>query len=116
MKLHQKVAMKIQEARKELGYSAEYVANKLNIAASTYSNWENGNTELSISKIEQIAEFFNKPISYFLDIQATVVQINHGEHGSNIKNQHNHADKETMQLIAKSIQLLSEYFNALEKK
>ena len=65
MKLNQKIALKIQEARKELGFSAEYVASKLHIASSTYSNWENGVSDLSISKIEQQANFFNKPISYF---------------------------------------------------
>jgi len=46
--------------RIELGYSQEYVAKKLKIAQSSYSQIESDQKPITIEKINEIAEIFEK--------------------------------------------------------
>lgn len=43
--------MNLRDLRKEYGYSQKQVAEKLNISQQTYSDYENGKTELEAKKI-----------------------------------------------------------------
>ncbi|MFR6666073.1 MAG: helix-turn-helix domain-containing protein [Thomasclavelia spiroformis] len=43
------------------------VAKITRISPSTFSDWKNGKYTPKIDKIQKIAEFFNVPISYFLE-------------------------------------------------
>lgn len=43
------------------------VAKITEISPSTFSDWKNGKYTPKIDKIQKIAEFFNVPISYFLE-------------------------------------------------
>lgn len=103
------VAIKIKEARNEIGYSSEEVAKTLNIAKGTYSNWENGKCEMTISKLELLGHVLKKPISYFLQLPTNIVQINHGENGNNIKaKNYCNNEPEVSKLVNESIKILNE--------
>lgn len=44
------------------------VSRVTEIPASTFSDWKKGKSKPKIEKIQKIADFFNVPISYFLEI------------------------------------------------
>mgnify|MGYP002508484328 CR=1 FL=1 len=52
-------ANQLKELRQEKSISQNQIANQLNIAVSTYANWEQGRTEPNIMYIKQIASCFN---------------------------------------------------------
>ena len=52
---------------KEKNVTAYKVAKETNITASTFTDWKNGRSSPKIEKLQKIANFFNVPISYFLE-------------------------------------------------
>ncbi|MEX2596537.1 MAG: helix-turn-helix transcriptional regulator [Salibacteraceae bacterium] len=48
--------VKIRQLRELKGFSQEYMANELGISTKAYSNLENGHTQVSISRLEQICQ------------------------------------------------------------
>lgn len=102
------VASKIREARRELRLSAEYVASELGLAKGSYSNLENGKTEITVNKIETLSRILNKPIASFLPNSNSITQISNGE-GNNINynyisNYYN--DPNLLETIQTTIELL----------
>lgn len=53
--------------RDEKGVSDYRVAQDTGITKSTFTDWKNGRSEPKIDKIKKIADYFNKPIEYFLE-------------------------------------------------
>ena len=56
----------ISKIRKELGYTQEKVAEKLNIAKNTLSQWENGKRKPDYEILIKLADFFNCSIDYLI--------------------------------------------------
>lgn len=83
MNMNELIASKIKETRVELGYSCEYMANKLGISKGAYSNMENGKIEISITRLELLSKAFQIPIETFLPNNNSVTQISNGS-GNNI--------------------------------
>lgn len=54
MKVHEK----IRSCRREKGWSQEEMAAKLNLSINGYANIEHGDTDVQLSRLEQIAEAF----------------------------------------------------------
>ena len=54
------ISHQLRRIRTDLGYSQEYVASKLNISQSTYSEIENDHVAVSLNKLNKIAEILNK--------------------------------------------------------
>lgn len=48
------------------GYSQEYVANRLDISQSAYSNLESGNTKVSAERLVEIADVLEVPVLLLL--------------------------------------------------
>lgn len=63
MNLNELTASKIKEIRHQLGYTAEAMAKDLGISKTAYSQMENGRVEITLSRIELIAQVFNISIS-----------------------------------------------------
>lgn len=61
-------ANQLKELRQEKSISQNQIANQLNIAVSTYANWEQGRTEPNIMYIKQIASCFNVSTDFLLGL------------------------------------------------
>ncbi|MCF6222858.1 MAG: helix-turn-helix transcriptional regulator [Flavobacteriaceae bacterium] len=57
---------KLRLARNEKGYSQEYMAEKLDISQKSYCKIENGCTNLSVTRLKQIAYILNLDLSGIL--------------------------------------------------
>ena len=79
MNTNQLTAYRIKEERLRLNYSQQAVADYLSMDISNYSRLENGKLEITISKLEAIAEFFKIPIVNLLPSNLlSTVNINNG--------------------------------------
>ena len=69
---------RLEGLREEYDYKAKDVAKALNVATSTYSEWENNKTQIPTKRIIQLANYFNINIDYMLNIsnQKTKITIN----------------------------------------
>ena len=56
---------KIKEFRKKRDWSQEIVANKLNISLNSYGALERGETDIKLSRVEELAKIFEVNISFF---------------------------------------------------
>lgn len=56
---------KIKELRKKRDWSQEIVANKLNISLNSYGALERGETDIKLSRLEELARIFEVDISFF---------------------------------------------------
>lgn len=62
MNTNQLTATRIKEERLRLNYTQQAVADHLGMNISNYSRLENGKYEITIAKLEAIAEFFKVPL------------------------------------------------------
>ncbi len=58
MNLTQKIGNKLRLLRTEKGLRQEDMAEKLSLSVSAYAKLERGETDITLSRIEQIAEFY----------------------------------------------------------
>ena len=66
MNINEKISSKIKDLRINAGLKAEAVAHDLNMSKSAFSQLENGKTEISVTKLEEIAAYYDKPLTYFV--------------------------------------------------
>lgn len=66
-KSNDSMASRIKAARLKTGLSQADVARRLNLTRQAYNIYETGKTYPRTEKIEQLAEIFGVPISYFLE-------------------------------------------------
>lgn len=59
--------MRLEELRKEAGYSQELIARRLEVSHVTVSNWERGLTEPKLSDLKKIAKLFNVSLDYLME-------------------------------------------------
>lgn len=59
----------IRELRVKQKISQKVICDALGMQQAGYSNLESGNTQLTIERLKQIANFFEIPITYFIDKQ-----------------------------------------------
>ena len=57
----------IRELRNKREISQKVICDKLRMQQAGYSTLEKGNTQLTIERLKQIADFFEVPITYFID-------------------------------------------------
>jgi len=86
-KLDKSIGIKIRKARELKNFSQNYVANKLSMNQSTYSDIENGVISISEEKLMRIAdalevsreviEWFNDQVIFNSCVQSGYVNTNH---------------------------------------
>jgi transcriptional regulator with XRE-family HTH domain len=59
---------RIEQARKEAGFSAKEFAGKIGVDKTTVSNWETGRRPLSLERLLQVAKLLNVSVSYLLGL------------------------------------------------
>ena len=57
---------RIKIKRRMLGYTQEYMANKLNISVNAYGELESGGTKIINPRVIEIAGILNEPLEYIL--------------------------------------------------
>lgn len=62
-----KVGQKIREARSLLNMSQEKLAEEMNLTFQQIQKYEKGINRVSASRIYQLAQILEKPVSYFFD-------------------------------------------------
>jgi transcriptional regulator with XRE-family HTH domain len=68
--IYRDIGKRLQKAREEAQMSQEELASLLGITQAALSNYELGKRRLYLQNLEQIASILNKPISYFLEVEA----------------------------------------------
>lgn len=66
-----KIGSRIKEVRKRKGLTQREMADKLNLAYSTYSNYENNHREPSFDIIEQAADILGVTLEYLMGLAET---------------------------------------------
>lgn len=61
------IRLKIKSVREAKKLSQEELADIIGVSQRTYSNWENGRTELTVQNLERIAKGLEVPTTYFWD-------------------------------------------------
>lgn len=86
----------IKNFRELKGVTREQMADYLDLSVSAYGNIERNKTDLTISRIQQIAEILEVEISQILNFDVSqVFNIEHNDviQGSYSKIEHNYADE-----------------------
>lgn len=115
MNTNQLTANRIKEERIKLNYAQQAVADYLGMDISNYSRLENGKLEITISKLEAIAEFFKIPVFVLIPNGTTSnITINNGSYGNNNSSTmvHNYSDAD----IQKSLKMVIELLQGQVKK
>lgn len=115
MNTNQLTAKRIKEERIKLNYAQQAVADYLGMDISNYSRLENGKLEITISKLEAIAEFFKIPVVVLIPNGTTSnITINNGSYGNNNSSTmvHNYSDAD----IQKSLKMVIELLQGQVKK
>ncbi|MBK9742935.1 MAG: helix-turn-helix transcriptional regulator [Saprospiraceae bacterium] len=115
MNTNQLTANRIKEERIKLNYAQQAVADYLGMDISNYSRLENGKLEITISKLEAIAEFFKIPVVVLIPNGTTSnITINNGSYGNNNSSTmvHNYSDAD----IQKSLKMVIELLQGQVKK
>ena len=68
-----KIGKKLKELRTVNQWTQEQIAGQLHLTRNAYSDIELGKTDICISRLAQLANFFNVDISYFVDDKERVV-------------------------------------------
>lgn len=109
MNTNQLTANRIKEERIKLNYAQQAVADYLGMDISNYSRLENGKLEITISKLEAIAEFFKIPVVVLIPNGTTSnITINNGSYGNNNSSTmvHNYSDADIQKSLKMVIELL----------
>lgn len=92
-KLQITIGKKIKELRLHKGWTQEQASEKLYICRNTYSDIELGKTDICLSRLVQLANFYNVDVSYFVNENGQIVLYLNGTQNSHdtsqIKNQCN---------------------------
>ncbi|AUI66211.1 MULTISPECIES: helix-turn-helix domain-containing protein [Glaesserella] len=59
------IGQRIQQKRKEFGYSAEKLSESINLSQQQLSRYERGASKINVNHLIDIAIFFKTPISWF---------------------------------------------------
>ncbi len=58
---------KYADARNEAGVTDYEVAKQTGVSTATLTNWKYGRYSPKIDKLKKLADYFGKPIEYFLE-------------------------------------------------
>lgn len=58
---------KYEELLRETGKTSYQVSKDTGIAQSTLSDWKSGKSQPKMDKLQILAEYFEKPITYFIE-------------------------------------------------
>jgi len=81
------IGKRIQQRRKELGFTAETLAEQIGVSQQQFSRYERGATKINVSHLVNIAVILDTPISWFFaDSKAENLTFSNKEHYVPIRN------------------------------
>ena len=105
------ISHQLRRIRTDLGYSQEYVASKLNISQSTYSEIENDHVAVSLNKLNKIAEILDRSPLELIQLNGKPLYIPEDDRASiNMNTNFQNA------LITQLSETLLKFINLLENK
>ena len=105
------ISHQLRRIRTDLGYSQEYLALKLNISQSTYSEIENDHVAVSLNKLNKIAEILNKSPLELIQLNGKPLPLQ----GEDRDPKHMNLEFQTA-LIQQLSETLLKFINLLENK
>ncbi len=118
MDLNALTATKIKALRNQKGYKAEVVAQELEMSKAAYSQLENGKIDITLAKLQKIADYFSVPIT-------AILHENSGAnfHIEKIENStingtqiNNYTDKELLNAVGQSIDTMHNVMDWMKNK
>jgi transcriptional regulator with XRE-family HTH domain len=108
-----KVCEKIKRLRQDKGWSQEEIANKLNMSTNAYGCIERGDTDVSLSRLEDISAVFEIDIADFFDKKIGVFNLGGTQNNqqnwcqvhNSIDNLKNQIELEKSQLIIEKLEV-----------
>jgi transcriptional regulator with XRE-family HTH domain len=111
-KMNTAVGSNIRRLREENNWSQQVIADHLSISIPAYSKIETGVTDVNLSRLEQIAHFFNTEIAaLFGDGKSDAPPVS--THYTRLEKDLEDAEKEIVYLQRKVIQLFDEIHKSL---
>jgi transcriptional regulator with XRE-family HTH domain len=75
------LGIKIRKIRELRNYTQEYMAQKLSMSQTGYSKIERNECDINISKLQQIADVFEMPLTDILDFNQNTIFGNQPQKG-----------------------------------
>jgi len=98
-----KIGKKVKELRVVNDWTQEQAAKQLNMCRNTYSDIELGKSDISLSRLVQLADFYKVDVNYFVDDKEKIVIYLAGTQNTQFHSQryeyHVHSGEEKLQLI-----------------
>ena len=107
-KMNTAVGSTIRRLRIDNNWSQQIIADHLNISIPAYSKIETGVTDVNLSRLEQIAHFFNINLSHLFSDGKADASPPVSTQYTRLENDLLEAEKEIIQLQRKVIQLYEE--------
>lgn len=100
MELHQKISHNIKKFRELKNITRKILADHLDMTLSGYAKIEQGNVDITIKKLESIAEFLDVELYYMLDFDASKFLCNSLDSEENLTSNNNYRfDKNSVNLV-----------------
>lgn len=74
------VGKRIQQRRKEVGFTAENLAEQIGVSQQQFSRYERGVTKINVAHLASIAVLLDTPISWFF-VDSTAESLTFAENG-----------------------------------
>jgi transcriptional regulator with XRE-family HTH domain len=111
------IGTKIKKIRELKNYTQEYMSDRLGVSQSTYARFEKDDSDLTVSKINKIAEVLEVSVDDLLHFNERLVFNNYNSsHINQANNIEINLPEKLIQLYEDKIKLLEEKINRLEKK
>ncbi len=96
-----KVNEKIKLFRTLNGWTQEEIAEKLAMSPNGYGNIERGECEITLTRLEQLAQIFSIELSELLGLNQTYIFNSKGNKNSHYQNISNSSNKDLQNIIEK---------------
>ena len=118
MDINAKIATRIKALRNQKGYKAEIVAQELEMSKAAYSQLENGEIDITLTKLQKITDYFSVPItSIFQEHGGATFHIEKIENSTiNGTQINNYTDKELLNAVGQSIDTMHKVIDWMKNK
>jgi len=82
--LLQQIGMRLRRLKIESNKTSKEVASLLNITPQAYGNMERGETDICITRLVQLAEYYNKPLQELIPNEFPNCENNYKEKDSTL--------------------------------
>ncbi|MGI8950094.1 MAG: helix-turn-helix domain-containing protein [Chitinophagaceae bacterium] len=115
MKASELIGRNIKKWREFKGIKQDTLAQKLGITSAALSQIENGKSDISINRVEQIAEALEIDILLLLSNPQQAVNILHSPNSNGIGVQHNNINADLLKILHSELEKKNEHISFLHE-